>query len=75
MSWPEQTASSSKYASTCTSKNLILPVFIWARLAEIRALSAGAMETTLQPGELDARLRHLQCVLELIGTNSVLSEY
>ena len=24
---------------------------------------------------MDARLRHLQCVLELVGTNSVLSEY
>ena len=64
-----------KYAPTCNSKNLNLPVFMWARLAEVRALSAGALETSLKPGELDARLRHLQCVLELVGTNSVLSEY
>ena len=64
-----------KYASTCTTKNLNLPVFMWARLAELRALNAGALETGLKPGELDARLRHLQCVLELLGTNSILSEY
>ena len=64
-----------KYAATCTSKNLNLPVFIWARLAELRAMSAGATDMTLKPGELDARLRHLQCILELVGTNSVLSEY
>ena len=64
-----------KYASTCNSKNLNLPVFMWAKLAELRALSAGAMETNLKPGELDARLRHLQCVMELVGTNSILTEY
>ena len=64
-----------KYASTCTSKNLNLPVFMWARLAELRALNAGALETGLKPGELDARLRHMQCVLELVGTNSILTEY
>ena len=64
-----------KYAPTCNAKNLNLPVFLWARLAEIRALSAGVMDTRLQPGEMDARLRHLQCVLELVGTNSILSEY
>ena len=64
-----------KYASTCNTKNMNLPVFMWAKLAEIRALFAGAMQTKLKPGELDARLRHLQCVLELVGTNSILSEY
>ena len=64
-----------KYASTCTSKNLNLPVFMWARLAELRALNAGALETGLKPGELDARLRHIQCILELVGTNSILTEY
>ena len=64
-----------KYAANCNSKNLNLPVFIWAKLAELRALSAGALETKLSPGELDARLRHLQCVMELVGTNSTLTEY
>ena len=33
------------------------------------------MLESLSPGELDARLRHLQCVMELVGTNSVISEY
>ena len=33
------------------------------------------MQSKLKPGELDARLRHLQCVLELVGTNSILAEY
>ena len=64
-----------KYAPTCNSKNVNLPVFIWAKLAELRALHAGALEPQLNPGELDARLRHLQCVLELVGTNSTLAEY
>ena len=64
-----------KYASTCNTKNMNLPVFMWAKLAELRALHAGAMATKLKPGELDARLRHLQCTLELVGTNSILSEY
>ena len=64
-----------KYAPTCTSKNLNLPLFVWAKLAELRALSAGPIMTTLSPGELDARLRHLQCVIELVGTNSAIAEY
>ena len=64
-----------KYAPTCNSKNINLPVFMWAKLAELRALYAEALEARLSPGELDARLRHLQCVLELVGTNSILSEY
>ena len=64
-----------KFAATCNSKNLNLPVYMWARLAELRALNAGAARKVLKPGELDARLRHLQCVLELVGTNSTLSEY
>ena len=64
-----------KYAATCNSKNMNLPVFVWAKLAELRALQAGVLGTKLQPGELDARMRHLQCVLELVGTNSTLAEY
>ena len=64
-----------KYAATCNSKNLNLPVFMWARLAELRALTAGATQNNLEVGELDARLRHMQCVLELIGTNSTLTEF
>ena len=64
-----------KYAATCNSKNVNLPTFIWAKLAELRALNAGALEIGLAPGELDPRIRHLQCVMELVGTNSTLTEY
>ena len=58
-----------KYASGLTHKNINLSMFMWGKLAELRAALAGAT-APLGPGELNARLRHLQCTLELCNLNS-----
>jgi hypothetical protein len=63
-----------KYASSCTSKNVNLPMWVWGKLAEIRAALVGNI-TPLAKGELDARLRHMQCVLEVCNQNSSPTEY
>ena len=63
-----------KYSSGLTHKNINLSMFMWGKLAEMRAALAGAT-TPLQPGELNARLRHLQCVLELCNLNSLPSDF
>ena len=63
-----------KYSSSCTDKNINLPMWVWGKLAEIRAALAGNI-THLVKGELEARLRHMQCVLEVCNQNSSPTEY
>jgi hypothetical protein len=63
-----------KYASGVSHKNINLSMFMWGKLAELRAALAGATQP-LAPGELDARMRHLQCVLELCNLNSQASDF
>ena len=63
-----------KYASSCTAKNINLPMWVWGKLAEIRAALSGNI-TPLASGELGARLRHMQCVLEVCNQNSTPAEY
>ena len=63
-----------KYASGLTHKNINLAMFMWGKLAELRAALAGAT-APLEPGELNARLRHLQCVLELCNLNSQATDF
>ena len=63
-----------KYASLCTSKNIYLSMWVWRKLAEICAALAGNI-TPLAKGELEARLRHIQCVLEVCNQNSSPTDY
>jgi hypothetical protein len=63
-----------KYANSCTDKNINLPMWVWGKLAEIRAALAGNI-TPLVKGELEARLRHMQCVLEVCNQNSSPTDY
>ena len=63
-----------KYAPSLTHKNINLSMFMWGKLAELRAALAGAT-TPFAPGELNARLRHLQCVLELCNLNSQATDF
>ena len=64
----------SEYASSFTSKNINLPMLVWGKLAEIRAAHAGNTKP-LAGGELEARLRHIQCVLEICNQNSTPTEF
>ena len=63
-----------KYSSSCTTKNINLPMWVWGKIAEIRAALAGNIEQ-LAVGELEARLRHIQCVLKVCNQNSTPTEY
>ena len=63
-----------KYASSCTAKNINLAMWVWGKLAEIRAALAGSI-SPLAKGELEARLRHMQCVLEVCNQNSAPTDY
>ena len=63
-----------KSASTCTPKNINLPMWVWGKLAEMRAAISGKIQP-LAEGELEARLRHVQCVLEVCNQNSTPTEF
>ena len=58
-----------KYASSCTAKNVNLSMWVWGKIAELRAALTGATRP-LAPGELEARLHHWQCVLQVCNENA-----
>lgn len=63
-----------KSAPTVTMKNMNLPMYLWGRLGELRAANAGICGS-LPADELEARLRHIQTVLQICMQNSVPSEF
>ena len=52
-----------KNASSVTMNNMNLPMYLWGRLGELRAANAGICGS-LPADELEARLRHIQTVLQ-----------
>ena len=63
-----------KSASSVTVKNMNLPMYLWGRLGELRAANAGICGT-LPADELEARLRHIQTVLQVCMQNTVPSDF
>ena len=63
-----------KSASSVTLKNMNLPMYLWGRLGELRAANAGICGT-LPAEELEARLRHIQTVLQICMQNSTPSDF
>ena len=63
-----------KSASSVTMKNMNLPMYLWGRLGELRAANAGICGS-LPADELEARLRHIQTVLQICMQNSVPSDF
>ena len=63
-----------KSASSVTVKNMNLPMYLWGRLGELRAANAGICGS-LPADELEARLRHIQTVLQVCMQNSVPSDF
>ena len=63
-----------KSAASVTLKNMNLPMYLWGRLGELRAANAGICGS-LPADELEARLRHIQTVLQVCMQNSVPSDF
>ena len=63
-----------KSASSVTLKNMNLPMYLWGRLGELRAANAGICGS-LPSDELEARLRHIQTVIQVCMQNSVPSDF
>ena len=63
-----------KSASSVTLKNMNLPMYLWGRLGELRAANAGICGS-LPADELEARLRHIQTVLQVCMQNSIPSDF
>ena len=63
-----------KNASSVTMKNMNLPMYLWGRLGELRAANAGICGS-LPADELEARLRHVQTVLQICMQNSIPSDF
>ena len=63
-----------KNASSVTMKNMNLPMYLWGRLGKLRAANAGICGS-LPADELEARLRHIQTVLQICMQNLTPSEF
>ena len=62
------------WADKVKSENMNVVVWMWGYLSEILATRTGS-SPELEPGELEARLQHVLCVLEVCASHSDMSDF